>query len=252
MSFQASQLQVTKLKFHDEVAQPANAFCHIVSYANANALLPHVASIGLICYRALPERCIFKVSSMSWLGLLVANLLCPSRSKQLFCSSSKTAQVPTQDDDWDIISECPDANSKSDCKPIEKRGIATDPRSSPTCWPCYGEHKPKQCANQHAKWSKCTRCGLRLSYQRATEPKCEENFAQISNALARLQSQCRAADVSAQMIQDMIAQMAKETATKPQTSSVAKERNRQSSGNAALRCMQYGQSSSSSGALDLY
>ena len=38
----------------------------------------------------------------------------------------------------------------------------SDPRQ--TGWPCWGCHLPKQRSNQHATWSSCTRCALRLSY----------------------------------------------------------------------------------------
>ena len=42
-----------------------------------------------------------------------------------------------------------------------------DPRHHSSCYPCYGKHlEGKTMQNQYAKWTNCSKCGLRLTYHK--------------------------------------------------------------------------------------
>ena len=133
-----------------------------------------------------------------------SSLLCPCRARRssLPGTRPKEPKILSDNDDWEVIAPKADSISTKG----SHKACQEDPRADPTSWPCFGEHAPKHCANQHGSWTKCTRCGVRLTYQKQKNQfRC--NFELVSEAMVQLRKSHRSDEVTSAMVEDMIKQL---------------------------------------------
>lgn len=140
------------------------------------------------------------------------SLRCPCRSRNRGSSGTQFNELKTftDDGDWEVVAD--DKNFRAAVSTTKAR--PEDPRADPSSWPCFGKHAPRNCGNQHGSWIKCTRCGVRLSYQKTTtSARC--NFDLIADAMARLQKLHKSEEVTSAMVEDMIKHLRRSPAATP-------------------------------------
>ncbi len=147
--------------------------------------------------------------------------LCPRRS--LFVGRKNTTpngRTSSQNDDdhceWEVI-PIPSTSTaaglgmgaaKQDAEDTRPSDVQTSPdkakvadsKSDHDRLPCLGEHVPVRRANQHASWTTCARCSLRLSYEPAQRQTSQGPMAEVAEAISQLHVQCQAINATAELL----------------------------------------------------
>jgi hypothetical protein len=158
--------------------------------------------------------------------------VCPCRSR--FIGKKNTAakgHTSSQHNDdnceWEVISIPPaseghglgaEKQDAEDTKPgvtlasTEKTKVA-DSKADLDRQPCLGEHVPVRRANQHASWTTCARCSLRLSYDPVRKQTSQDPMAEVAETVSQLRVQCQAVSATAELLSTNLSNVRNEQGT---------------------------------------
>ena len=161
--------------------------------------------------------------------------VCPCRSRFIRRTNADAKRhTPIQhnndDCEWELISTAStsaglgpgtvqqdDPNARpqegSAAQSSNEKTKAPDSKVDPDRQPCLGEHVPVHRSNQHASWTTCARCSLRLSYKPALKQTSQGQMAEVAETICQLQVQCQAVTATAELLSTNITHIRNEQCT---------------------------------------
>jgi hypothetical protein len=131
-------------------------------------------------------------------------------------ANGRTSSQNNDDHEWEVIpisststaaglgmgAEKQDAEDTrpSDVQTSPDKAKVADSKSDHDRLPCLGGHIPVRRANQHASWTTCARCSLRLSYEPVQKQTSQGSMAEVAEAISQLHVQCQAINATAELL----------------------------------------------------